>query len=91
MSKLTKTVETIIYLSLSWAFTGFILGKGLYLIFGYSIAVKENGCMFIGYFLSTLIIIFYLFVKLLIFIIKAIKQKNNAHAMQTDSERSANA
>lgn len=80
MSKLTKTIETFIFLTLTWFITGIILGKGLYFIFGYSIAIKQNGCIFLGFFVSTLIIILYLFIRLILFIIRITKNKKDAHA-----------
>ena len=73
--QITNFFESAFVIFFSWLFCGLIAGEGLYKLFKYSIAANHGGCIFIGFFLSTSLLVIYLVIKSVIFIIKKIKQK----------------
>ena len=72
MSKLTDTIEKITIKLFYWVILAFIIAGFLYLPFRNFLVVKFNGCLFLGFTVSTLVFF-------IIFLIKKIQNFMKIH------------
>ena len=65
MNKLTDTIEKITIKLFYWVISTFMIAGFLYLPFRNSLVIKFNGCLFLGFTISTLVFFIIFLVKMI--------------------------